>query len=309
MLDVSNLMKHLYSETNQMENFSVQVVCKIADSYELPKIFVDISEDEYDVGGINLLIYIITILIYTFVNHIYIVIVIYIWILRAAQRRGFKNLGQTCFLGSVLMALSHIHELTTFVSKKIDENEFALLYHQSMARLQLTGSDDRVSPELLINALQVHNSNNRTYNHLFLRPDKQQDASEALTAVLQTFEEQSEEYLKFMRSLFAFRLSSTLVCGKCGNSKETKAEYETLLSVEIQEGVDFQTLLNNYFNPETLEGANANECLVCEGNQEGTKQLRPETGPEIAIFMLKRFKTSPKGLRFNSKKIQSFIGL
>ena len=160
-----------------------------------------------------------------------------------------------------------------------------------------------------MDALQIHNSNNEIFNHLFLRHDTQQDASEALMAVMQTLEEQSEEYRKFMMSLFAFRIFSILECGQCGNRKETVAENETVLAVEIKEGLDFQTLVSNYFKPEKLDEGNANECVVCNAKPEGTKQLQSEAGPEIAIFLLKRFETSSKRTRFRTRKIQSFIGL
>lgn len=174
---------------------------------------------------------------------------------------------------------------------------------------QLNEGHDRVSPEEIMGALQVHYQNNEMFKHLFLRRDEQQDASEALIAVMQTFEDESENYKKFMRSLFAFRMSSILECGQCGNRKDTKAEYEAVISVEIQEKVAFQTLLNNYFKLETLDEDNAIECLVCKGKRKGTKQLQSETGPEIAIFMMKRMKISPKQLRFKTSKINSFIGL
>ena len=175
---------------------------------------------------------------------------------------------------------------------------------------QLTeGHDGDISPGELMDALQVHHFSNAIYNHLFVRHDTQHDASEALIAVMQTFEEQSEEYKKFMMSLFAFRIFSILECGQCGKRKETVAENETVLAVEIQEGLNFQTLLCNYFKPEKLDEGNANECVGCKEKPVGTKQLQTELGPEIAIFLLKRFQTNPKSRRFNSTKITSFVGL
>lgn len=56
MLEVFSIMKHLYSVTNQMEIFSVWDVCEIVDSYEQPNVM-EITESEYDVGGINIEIY------------------------------------------------------------------------------------------------------------------------------------------------------------------------------------------------------------------------------------------------------------
>ena len=57
MIQAFDIMEHLYSVTNQMKDYGViQDVCKIVDSYEPPK-FVEITDSENDVGGINLEIY------------------------------------------------------------------------------------------------------------------------------------------------------------------------------------------------------------------------------------------------------------
>ena len=64
MIEVFTIMEHLFSVTNRMRDDTViQDVCEIVDSYD-PQTFVDITDSEYDVGGIYLEIYHYNIYIY-----------------------------------------------------------------------------------------------------------------------------------------------------------------------------------------------------------------------------------------------------
>jgi ubiquitin C-terminal hydrolase len=233
------------------------------------------------------------------------------------QRKGIPNQGNTCFIGSILIALFHSHELTKFVlnqSHSGDESDFRVAYRHSMEGLN---SGEGVSPIGLMVAMLGY-EDIRLANDLFCVNDEQkyeqQDASEALICIMQIFKKQSENYRSFIKSLFGFALGKIIKCDKCGAERTRMDSGQSqVLPIPIpeysgrQSKFNFQTLLSNYFNmPEKMAEV---ECYICGNNQpgtecgkkqpgtecgkmqEGTVQPQLFTHPEIFIFTLNRFKS------------------
>ena len=218
-----------------------------------------------------------------------------------AERIGIHNQGNTCFLASVLIALSHIHELTTFISKNIGENDFARMYHQSIIQIN---EGNGFYPAGLMGALHACNEN----SELFLNNNKQQDASEALMAIMDTFSEQSDCYKGFMTSLFGFDVKNILKCGNCEALSDKTESYKTLeVPIKGRES-DYRPLLRDYFEQEIMSDGNAVKCVVCgEQSLGGTKQLKLASDPEIVILVLKRYRYDCGKFPPSPTKITRFI--
>ena len=217
-----------------------------------------------------------------------------------AMRKGIYNQGNTCFLASVLIALSHIHELTTFISKNIGENDFARMYHQSIIQIN---EGNGFYPAGLMGALHACNEN----SELFLNNNKQQDASEALMAIMDTFSEQSDCYKGFMTSLFGFDVINILKCGNCKALSDKTESYKTLEVPILGRERDIIPLLRGYFEPEELEIRNAVKCVICEQSRGGTKQLKLASDPEIVILVMKRYRYDCGKFPPSPIKIERFI--
>jgi ubiquitin C-terminal hydrolase len=199
--------------------------------------------------------------------------------------------------------LSHIHELTTFVSKNIDKNGFALLYHQSIIQIN---EGNGFLPELLRFALHEFNKNNN--NELFLYHNIQQDASEALMAIMETFSVQSGCYNDFMRSLFGFYVQNIVKCGNCEELSDKMESYLTLEVPILGRDKDYQPLLLDFFKTEKISEGNEVECVGCgKKSPGGTKQLKLASDPEIVILVLKRYTYDLKKVPPSSSKIRRLI--
>ena len=219
----------------------------------------------------------------------------------AGNRVGIYNEGQTCFLASVLIAFSHINELTTFVSKNIRENAFALLYHQSIIQIN---EGNGFLPKELRCALHEYSEN----KELFLYHNRQQDASEALMAIIDIFSEQSGCYKDFMTSLFGFYVQNILKCGNCERLSDKTELYLTLEVPMLVREKDYQLLLGDYFKPEKMSKGNELKCVGCgEKSPGGTKQLKLASDPEIVILVLKRYTYDLDKVPPKPTKIKRFI--
>jgi ubiquitin C-terminal hydrolase len=238
-----------------------------------------------------------------------------------AQLRGIPNEVNTCFIGSILIALFHSNELTKFVlnrSHSSGENEFQLEYRYSMGGLN---SGKGLSPIGLMVAMLRYNNVIRLANDLFRANNEheyeQQDAGEALICIMQIFMKQSGDYESFISSLFGFYLGKIIKCDKCGAARsQMDNDQSQVIPIPIPENSDrrpkfkLQTLLSNYFDvPEQMEEVECHECgkkqpgtecgekqpgTECGKKQPGTVQLQLFTHPEIFILTLNRFKTEFK---------------
>ena len=136
-------------------------------------------------------------------------------------------------------------------------------------------------------ALHACNEN----SELFLNNNEQQDASEALMAIMDTFSEQSDCYKDFMTSLFGFNVQNILKCGSCQELSWKMESYKTLEVPILGREREYQPRLRDYFKPEIMSDDNAVKCVECgEQSKGGTKQLKLASDPEILILVLKRYR-------------------
>ncbi|XP_024005822.1 ubiquitin carboxyl-terminal hydrolase 20 [Eutrema salsugineum] len=212
---------------------------------------------------------------------------------------GLWNLGNSCFVNSVLQCLTHTVPLieSLCLSKSQDPcncgNVFCvrktLRGHIIGA---LTTSEYSISPLLFLNNLCYFSPDFRRY--------QQEDAHEFLQAFLDKLDrccfdprsdrgDASSQDANIVQHVFGGRLVSGLRCCSCNSVSETFEE-SLGLSLEIEDVDDLSSALNSFTRVEKLE-----EQLTCDNCNEQVskeKQLLLDKLPLVATFHLKRFKNN-----------------
>ncbi|KAJ3698804.1 hypothetical protein LUZ61_002509 [Rhynchospora tenuis] len=233
---------------------------------------------------------------------------------RSGPPRGLKNLGNTCYLNSVLQCLAHTPPLVQFclaaqhsslckdfVSQDkecgfcILERQIAHLHRPAPNGIFVAAD----SPSKLLKSLSIF-AEHFKWGH-------QEDAHEFLRYVIDTCHTACIRLLKarssgryngngvahnnngtVMREIFGGALLSQVKCMSCkGESNKTDEIMD--LSLDLCQSNSLKDALARFFQPEILEGSNKYSCERCKKLSVAKKQMFVSQAPNVLVIQLKRF--------------------
>ncbi|KAI8922709.1 hypothetical protein BC831DRAFT_474792 [Entophlyctis helioformis] len=201
---------------------------------------------------------------------------------------GFKNLGATCYLGSLLQIWFHNLDFRSIVYSHApnDQHSAMCVLAQTFAQLQLTASR-AIKPSQLIDLMA-------------LDPAVQQDALEFSKLFLSLLESATNAPLSgspsrpsTLSQLLQGEYQYVTKCRHCASeSTSTSAFHE--LEVDISTRTSLVDCVDLFLASETLDSANQYFCNSCNAKQDADRSIRLSRLPKMLNFQINRFRFDPK---------------
>ncbi|EEF29423.1 conserved hypothetical protein [Ricinus communis] len=226
------------------------------------------------------------------------------------QGAGLENLGNTCFLNSVLQCLTYTEPLAAYLQSGKHQTSChiagfcalcAIQKHVSRA-LQSTGRS--LVPKDLVSNLRCISRN--------FRNARQEDAHEYMVNLLESMHKcclpsgvPSESPAAYEKSLvhkiFGGRLRSQVECQQCSYCSN-KFDPFLDLSLEIVKADTLPVALRNFTAAELLDGGEKHyQCQKCKQKVRAKKRLTVHNAPNVLTIHLKRFHAHDPGRKVDKK--------
>ncbi|KAL7224281.1 hypothetical protein ACSBR1_025694 [Camellia fascicularis] len=223
---------------------------------------------------------------------------------------GLENLGNTCFLNSVIQCLTYTEPLAAYLQSGKHQNSCrtagfcalcAIQKHVSRA-LQLTGRS--LAPKDLVSNLRCISRN--------FRNARQEDAHEYMVNLLESMHkcclpagipsESPSAYEKsLVHKIFGGHLRSQVKCMQCSFCSN-KFDPFLDLSLEINKAESLHKALMHFTAKEYLDGGERQyQCQRCKQKVKALKQLSIHKAPYVLAIHLKRFGTYQPGQKIDKK--------
>ncbi|CAH2277792.1 ubiquitin carboxyl-terminal hydrolase 38 [Pelobates cultripes] len=245
---------------------------------------------------------------------------------KSITRTGLKNLGNTCYMNSVLQSLFMATDFRSRVlSLNLKGNDSLMKKLQQLFNILAYSKREAYSP------LKFFNASRPPWFSAF----SQEDSSEYLRFLLNSLHE--EERIEFLSSeaaanalatevppqessqstswgkdektviqhMFEGKLQTNICCQTCKNiSQKTEAFTDLSLGFppslidtgkkEHQEKLSVNDMFSHFLAPEILDGDNCYQCENCASLQKAKKTVQITEEPEYLILNLLRFSYDPE---------------
>ncbi|MCO5587100.1 hypothetical protein L7F22_041047 [Adiantum nelumboides] len=226
---------------------------------------------------------------------------------------GLKNLGNSCYLNSVLQCLTYTPPLANFCLRNHHSSSCSLANGSSSICLFCV-VEKRIARSLSVDC--VSESPARIHSCLTLfakhfRQGWQEDAHEFLRYVIEACNivcvklhnilcasklrtrQDSQKFLKeeprtVVKDIFGGFLQSQVKCLSC-KTESNKLDEMMDLSLDVFKLASVKDALCRYFQPEVLDGSNKYKCEKCKKLTAAKKQMSVSQAPNVLVIQLKRF--------------------
>ncbi|XP_050770327.1 ubiquitin carboxyl-terminal hydrolase 42-like [Gymnogyps californianus] len=224
------------------------------------------------------------------------------WQRRQRAGAGLHNLGNTCFLNSVLQCLTYTPPLANYLlsrehSRSCRQQGFCMMcIMEAHVNKVLHSSASAIQPRAVISVLT------RIGEHFQL--GMQQDAHEFLRYTVDAMQRAclngssnldiSSQSTTIVNQIFAGILRSRVTCLSC---KGVSDSYEAFLDVplDIEAASSVTAALEDFVKPEQLDGENCFKCSKCDKMVAASKRFTIHHVPKVLTVCLKRFEAFTGG--------------
>lgn len=225
---------------------------------------------------------------------------------------GLMNLGNTCFLNSVLQCLTYTEPLAAYLQSGKHQSACRTAGFCALCAIQKHVSSARQSTGRILAPKEIV-SNLRCISRNF-RNSRQEDAHEYMVNLLESMhkcclpsgvpsESQSAYDKSSVHKIFGGRLRSQVKCMQCSYTSD-KFDPFLDLSLEIVKADSLQKALTHFTAKEFLDGGERHyQCQQCKQKVKALKQLTIHKAPYVLTIHLKRFSSHLAGQKIDKRII------
>ncbi|WCJ32382.1 Ubiquitin carboxyl-terminal hydrolase 25 [Euphorbia peplus] len=218
---------------------------------------------------------------------------------------GLRNLGNSCYLNSVLQCLTYTPPLANFCLRN---------QHSSLCDSDSNGERKRDCPFCILEKRIVRSLSQdltldapaKIQNCLWIfaehfRCGRQEDAHEFLRYVIDACHNTCLRLIKLklkgnettgsptvVKQIFGGALQSQVKCLSC-HSESNKVDEIMDISLDVLHSNSVKEAMQKFFQPETLDGSNKYRCENCKKLVAAKKQMSILQAPNVLVIQLKRF--------------------
>ncbi|VAI50696.1 unnamed protein product [Triticum turgidum subsp. durum] len=233
---------------------------------------------------------------------------------------GLRNLGNTCYLNSVLQCLTYTEPFVAYLQSGKHTSSScraagfcALCALQNHVRCALQSTGKILTPVQFVKNLKCISRSFRYY--------RQEDAHELMVNLLESMhkcclpsgipsQSPSAYENSLVHRIFGGRLRSQVRCASCSHCS-SKFDPFLDLSLEIANAATLLKALQNFTEEEALDGGEKQyNCQSCKKKVVAKKRFTIDKAPDVLTIHLKRFSPFNPGQKINKKvDFQSTLNL